>query len=158
MSNKRSLMRYRTASLSDIVDLVPKLRQSDIEECEALFGKGSVRDSVLFGLHPNGVSFVAERAGEAIAVFGVCPGDEDGVGTPWLVGTDALDRCSRELITEARKTLAIWQRFYPVLRNVVDARNKKSIRWLKHLGFTVRDPKPLGLAGELFHEFDLGIK
>lgn len=158
MSNKRHRVRYREAALSDIVDLVPRLRQSDIDECEALFGNGSVLEATLHGLTPEGAAFVAVHAGETIAVFGVCPGDEEGVGTPWLIGSEALDRCARELVSEARSTLAIWQRFYPILRNVVDARNKKSIRWLKHLGFTVRDPKPLGLSGELFHEFDLGIK
>lgn len=158
MSNKRQRVRYREASQADIEALVPRLRKTDVAECEALFGEGSTLVTTLHGLNPKGVAFVAVHEGETIAVFGVCPGDEDGVGTPWLVGTEALDRLARELIVEARSVLAIWQRFYPILRNVVDTRNSKSIRWLKRLGFTVRDPKPLGMAGGLFHEFDLGIQ
>lgn len=158
MNTQRSRVRYREATAADIEALVPRLRQGDIDECEALFGKGSVRDMTLFGLHPAGVAFVAVREGETIAVFGVCPGDEEGVGTPWLVGTESLDQCGRELIAEAHTVLPIWQRFYPILRNVVDVRNSKSIRWLKRLGFTLRDPEPMGMAGELFHPFDLGIQ
>jgi len=158
MSNTKPFVHYRLAAQSDIVDLAPRLRQSDVMECEALFGPGSVLETTLYGLKSDGVALVAVRDGETIAVFGVCPGDTPGVGTPWLVGTDAMDRCARELVSDARLALSVWNRFFPILRNVVDARNSKSIRWLKHLGFTVRDPKPLGLAGELFHEFDLGIQ
>ena len=162
MSNKRPKSTFREATPGDIRELVPRLRQADIDECEAQFGRGTTLDVTLYGLRPDGVAFVAVREGKTIAAFGVSPGDdpgdEAGVGIPWLVGTDAMDRCARELLTEARTVLKIWHRFYPILSNVVDARNSKSIRWLKRLGFTVRDPKPLGLAGELFHEFDLGIQ
>jgi len=154
----RTTLRYREATDADIESLVPRLRQGDIDECEALFGKGSVLEATLHGLRPEGVAFVAVREGETIAVFGVCPGDEPGVGTPWLVGTETLDRCARELIAEARTVLPIWRQFYPILRNVVDVRNSKSIRWLKRLGFTLRTPEPMGMAGEMFHPFDLGIQ
>lgn len=37
--------------------------------------------------------------------------------------------------------------------NDVYAKNKRSIRWLKHLGFQVAKPRPLGPSGALFSEF-----
>jgi hypothetical protein len=155
--SKRPTISYRPATASEVQELVPRLRQADIDECEALFGEGSVLVTTMHGLRPEGVSFVAVRNGITIAVFGVCPGEKKGIGVPWMVGTDELDQCGRELMEEARNCLKIWHRFYPTLMNVVDARNTKSIRWLKRLGFTVRDPVPMGVGGLPFHPFDKTI-
>lgn len=152
-----SKMRYREATQADIEALVPRLRQTDIDECEALFGRGTTLDVTLHGLRPDGVAFVAVRDGMTVAVFGLCPGEWPGYGVPWMVGTNELDKCGRELMAEARNCLKVWHRFYPTLMNVVDARNTKSIRWLKRLGFTVRNPIPMGVDGLPFHPFDRTI-
>ena len=45
---------------------------------------------------------------------------------------------------------------FPYLFNFVDARNMKSIRWLKHLGYAVGPPVPFGVAGLPFHPFSMG--
>lgn len=159
--SKRSTIRYREATQADIVELVPRLRQADIDECEAMFGKGSVLSTTMHGLRGGSVAFVAVRDGITIAVFGVGPcedlGEDHDIGVPWMVGTNELDKCGRELMAEARSCLKIWHRFYPTLMNVVDARNTKSIRWLKRLGFTLRAPEPMGVGGLLFHPFDRTI-
>ena len=152
--SKRSKITFREATPGDIEELVPRLRQADIDECEALFGRDTVLATALHGLRPDGVAFVAVREGITIAVFGVCPGEKPGHGVPWMVGTNELDKCGRELMAEARSCLNVWHRFYPTLMNVVDARNTKSIRWLKRLGFTLRAPEPMGVGGLLFHPFD----
>jgi hypothetical protein len=39
------------------------------------------------------------------------------------------------------------------LENVVDARNTKSIRWLRRMGFEVLPAAPLGVEGRPFHLF-----
>jgi hypothetical protein len=44
---------------------------------------------------------------------------------------------------------------FPVLENMVDSRNKKSIRWLKHLGFTFSEAKPHPYSGVPFHDFEM---
>ena len=44
-------------------------------------------------------------------------------------------------------------REFPVLRNVVDARNTVSIRWLVWLGFTIGTPQPMGVRGLPFIPF-----
>lgn len=155
--NKRPTIHYRPATPSDIVELMPRLRQSDIDECEALFGRDTALEATMHGLRNDGVAFMMVRDGESIAVFGVCPGDEPGVGVPWMIGTNALDKCRRELMADARSCVAVWHRFYPTLANVVDARNAKSIRWLKRLGFTLHSPEPMGVEGLPFHRFDRTI-
>jgi hypothetical protein len=37
--------------------------------------------------------------------------------------------------------------------NDVYAKNKRSIRWLKHLGFQVEPPRPMGMSAALFCRF-----
>jgi hypothetical protein len=155
--NKRPKITFREATPGDIRELVHRLRQSDIDECEALFGRGTALEVTTHGLRDDGVAFMAVREGITIAVFGLCPGEWPGYGVPWMVGTNELDKCGRELMAEARNCLKIWHRFYPTLLNVVDARNTKSIRWLKRLGFTVREPVPMGMGGLPFHPFDRTI-
>jgi hypothetical protein len=155
--NTRPTISYRPATSSDIEELVPRLRQSDIDECEAMFGVDTTLDIALHGLRTDGVAFMAVRDGITIAVFGVGKGEWPGYGVPWMIGTNALDKCGRELMADARSCLAVWHRFYPTLHNYVDARHTKSIRWLKRLGFTVRDAVPMGVSGFPFHPFDRTI-
>jgi hypothetical protein len=46
---------------------------------------------------------------------------------------------------------------FPHLFNLVDARNKKSIRWLKRAGFLVHEPIVHGPHDMLFHPFEIKI-
>lgn len=153
MTNQPTIS-FDEATTDDVAWIVPRLRQADVDECEALFGAGSALECVQYGLHPGAYAFTMRRDGEVVAIFGVCRSVVAGVGTPWMVGTDKLDLCWRALVEDARFFVQVFLEAYPVLLNVVDARNAKSIRWLKRLGFKVNAPEPMGLAGELFHVFE----
>jgi len=146
---------YRKATQDDVYALVPRLRPADIVECETLFGQDSALRSVMFGLHDDAEALVAERDGVVIAVFGVCPGGEPGVGVPWMVGSVEIEKCSRQMIRDSIPRVRSWLKEFRRLENVVDSRNEKSIRWLRRLGFTIYPPEPIGLSGELFHRFDM---
>lgn len=94
--------------------------------------------------------------GEPVAVFGVAPVSLiSGIGTPWLLGTERVFAFPGVLIREGRRYLQAMRNVYPSLANHVDARNVKSIRWLKHLGFTIGEPEPYGVAGLPFYPFHL---
>ena len=63
-----------------------------------------------------------------------------GVGAaPWLLATDLLDRHLFSLTRFARVGLGQMLAVYPVLSNVIDARQVRTIRWLEGLGFVVAD-------------------
>ncbi len=66
------------------------------------------------------------------------------VGIPWLMGTDLVDAHKRAFLCESRRMVGEWQKRYPVLRNLVDARYTKALRWLTWLGFTLGPPRPYG--------------
>lgn len=98
----------------------------------------------------------------------ICDALEGDDGTPvgmcgvarqqiWLLGTDNLT-----INKSHKKFLCIdgkeWvetclKKVGKPLGNWVYAENKKSIKWLKYLGFTVNDPRPYGHNRALFCQF-----
>ena len=75
----------------------------------------------------------------------------------WMLGTDDLTatKCGRlQLCREGRGWVEYClQRVGGPLWNDVYWGNRRSIHWLKRLGFTVEDPRPLGPSGALFSRF-----
>ena len=59
------------------------------------------------------------------------------------------------MLSEAPLYLTQMHEVHPVLRNVVDARNTVSIRWLEWLGFTLGTPQPMGVCGLPFIPFEM---
>lgn len=58
-------------------------------------------------------------------------------GSPWLLGTPAIHRTSREFLRQCPAYVERMQARFPRLENFVHARNRLSVRWLRWLGFTV---------------------
>lgn len=94
---------------------------------------------------------IASDAGEPLALTGL-------VGNRiWLLGTEKLV-ATRERRLQLCKEGRSWvetclNRAGMAIGNDVYAKNVRSIRWLKHLGFQVATPRPLGPSAELFSEF-----
>jgi hypothetical protein len=70
---------------------------------------------------------------------------------PWLLGTDAVERRTMWPVPSplgrvSGSTVAALCRD----ENVVDVRNRASIRWLRWLGFTLSDPVEFGGKFRLF--------
>ena len=42
---------------------------------------------------------------------------------------------------------------YPNMRNYVDAEHEASVRWLKFMGFALKEPEPYGPMGAMFRQF-----
>ncbi len=140
----------------DLCLIAQHLRQADRQELAAVHGW----DIDLLGCLQTAVSaseesFVALAGDEPIAVFGVAPVSLlGGLGCPWMLGTDTLDRHGRAIVTLSREHVARWGDRYACLFNYVDARNLRSIAWLRHTGFVVWPAAPHGLHGEPFHRFE----
>ena len=112
-------------------------------------------DALLDCLGPH--AYTALDDGTPIAMFGVLEsgsilGSEYAV--PWLLGTDALDYRGLTIVRLSKVYMAVWKLRYKGMFNFVDARNTKSVRWLKTLGFTVHPAKPMGKDNLPFHFFD----
>lgn len=144
----------RPATLRDVVDIVPRLRQSDIDECEALAGKGSVLRMAVATVVGSVIAMTYVRDGKVTAMFGVAGRLLDEEGSPWMFGTD--DIVGRSVVREGRRHVPMMLRLFKRLSNVVDTRNEKSIRWLKSLGFKFEKAVPVGPSGVLFYPFSMG--
>jgi hypothetical protein len=89
-----------------------------------------------------------------ILMFGVAPMSIlNGVGSPWLVGTDDMHGIRRQFVRECRPYVVQMLAIYGELRNFVDVRNEVSIRWLQWLGFKMEPAVRYGINGERFYPF-----
>ena len=85
--------------------------------------------------------------GQPVCMFGVTPYSIiHGQGSPWMVGSTALDRLSvqKRLLEQSRIAVAEMWDGYSLLFNLVDDRNEAAKRWLQWLGFTLLDPIAYG--------------
>lgn len=106
-----------------------------------------------FALSPWCVSILLE--GIPVAVVGVSRAVENmpRLGIVWLLGTDDLPKARHLLVDEAQFYISDMFEEFDVLVNYVYSENKRSIEWLKRLGFTVDEAAPYGPEGALFHRF-----
>ena len=63
-------------------------------------------------------------------------------GIIWMLGTDAVDKNQLAFIKAAKEHVPAMASRHKLVQNYVWAENKKSIRWLKFMGFDF-DPAPI---------------
>lgn len=121
-----------------------RLRAADRDEAWAL-GRHSPVEAVVRSCAVSAEAWAFLADGVPLAVFGVapCPG-HPGVASPWLLGADGVERHARPFLALGRPFVARWLLEHGRLYNVVDARNRRSIRWLRRLGFAFHPAVPVG--------------
>jgi len=146
------------ATAAHIAEMLPHVRQADIDEFLAI--NGSTPEQVLLtGLKISTFACAGLINGRVVTIFGVAPGSMiGGTGTPWLVGTDDLERYQRTFLRRCRNVVNAMLSVYPYLENYVDERNHVAKAWLHWLGFRLEDAAPFGTAGLNFHRFHLERK
>lgn len=147
-------LHFRPATQADVEQVLSDLRPADREEADALLGPGKADEAIRDSLKASIMAWAAEDEDGAVFIFGLATGSAlNAEGAPWMVGTTRTERYPRELVREARPYIARMLTAAPLLANAVDARNSRSIRWLKRIGFTILPAMPLGAAGLPFHPF-----
>lgn len=143
---------FRGATIDDAVWMAPRLREADRRELIAHTGQ-----------HPEGVL----RA--SVAMGGALTGEIDGVpaaiigcpmvnalprtGRPWMMGTDLIDEHPVPVGIASREKVEEWKGQVDLMVNYVDSRNRKAVKWLSWLGFTIEEARPLGPFEVPFHRF-----
>lgn len=137
-----------------IARVVEVARPEDVDE---LFAASLMTPAQVAELgRERGEAWVGVVEGEPVCVFGVVrPSLLSTDGWPWMVGTDRLPFRGRAFLEGSREVVAEMRCRFPVLRNFVDARNSRAIRWLKWLGFTIMEAEPHGPLGLPFHPFEM---
>lgn len=131
------------------------LRAIDKKEVIAMTGEHDVYKSLYKALSLEGEQYTAEVDGDIVAIFGVAPHSLNrSVGIPWFLGTDAINNLKREMLKDSSYFVTKWSTEFHLLFNYVHEDNKRSIRWLKWLGFDVKD-KVTEFNGEFFRLFQM---
>ena len=67
--------------------------------------------------------------------------EANGDGVPWFLRTNHFDSWKQKNLRSFLRSTKSWiehmGEIYPAMYNYVDVRNKESINWLKHLGFSL---------------------
>lgn len=144
------------AHAGHVAAIADRLRPSDIAEIAA--ASGDAPDAALMrGFETSHLVWTALDANGPFAMWGargLSVLSETGV--PWLLGTKELDRRHVEIARQSNYYVAKMAAFFPRLLNFIDARQTKSIRWLKWCGFHVEPAQPYGVSGLPFHKFWMG--
>jgi hypothetical protein len=127
------------------------LRQQDREEVKLSHGMDGLEAVLDSYIQSDVCQAIEGDNGNPVALTGVC-GDRI-----WLLGTDELTatRSHRwQLCLHGREWVEYCLEVVgKPIGNHVYAKNRCSIKWLKHLGFTVEHPEPFGPSAALFCPF-----
>lgn len=135
--------------------LAPHMRVADAAEVWAS-GRLSPLEALERSLALSPLAWTGRVDGEPACLFGAASASLlGGDGVPWLLGSDLIEQYQSAFLRRNRGYIRQMQAVFPVLRNMVDARNEVSIRWLRWLGFTIEPAVPFGPFGLPFHPFIL---
>jgi hypothetical protein len=132
-------MRVQRAQVADAAALAPCLRESDLREIQAVYGKPPAVVLARGIAQSEHCYIVIDESGDPIALFGVISAAQPGVGIPWMVASRTLAQHVAFVARNSRKWLTILQCGYTELWNCLDARNLEDLRWVQWCGFTVTE-------------------
>ena len=140
----------RDAVKGDIDFIAARMRMEDVIELEAGTGRSPYGAlNLSFKMTPRPRTGVVN--GEPIAMWGAAKRSLlSHKASVWLLGTDGVTQFKRAFLKHTPAELdAILQEF-PYIENWVLATNRRSLRWLKWLGFNIDEPEAMGIEGQDF--------
>ena len=144
---------YRLGTEEDAAYLAQHLRWADYVECASVVGYKRIPEALEASVRLSGIrcrSYLLD--GKVVMMAGVGHVSEE-IGSPWLLSAGEFRPYAKRVLKDTLAGLDECARGYRSLRNHVAVHNTVSIRWLKHLGFTLLPPVPFGIYGEPFHPF-----
>jgi hypothetical protein len=141
-----------SADTGHVALIASRARRADRDELWAA-SRMTPAEALLYGM-AEGNAFTGIVEGEPVCMFGIVRANVlGGLGVPWLVGTDGIERNARAFLRESRPVFDALRTGYHTLANHVDERNAVAHRWLRWLGFTLLQPEPHGPDGLPFRPF-----
>lgn len=147
------LVKFEKPTPETIQFIADNMRDEDAAEVMAV-GNMTPWQAIDISIKTSHFSTVGTVDGTPVAIFGLSVHNiVTGEGSPWMLcSRQALDH-KRGFFTDTPQAVEAMLNICPKLSNYVHVNNKLSIRWLKWLGFTIEEPIPYGVNGELFHPF-----
>lgn len=151
------MLEFKQVTKDFMTAIADNMRQADVVEVMASNGftpHEAVENSVKLSDYSTAVYI----NNDVVAVMGLkIHSALSGTGIPWLLGTDNVVKHRRVFLQNSRAVIDDMKYHCPKLMNYVHIDNKVSIQWLKWLGFEFDDPTPIGINGEMFHRFHMGM-
>ena len=127
------------------------MRAEDVRECRAF--NHSPKQALRDGLAASDICLTALVDGKPEAMMGcVTVSAIEGLGRPWMLGTDEVFRHGRELVTMGPGILAGMFDSTARLENLVSSTNARAIRLLRRWGFVVEEREEM-IGGVPFRKF-----
>lgn len=138
-----------------VAHVAEHMREADRQE--VLASSGLAHDVALqMSVEASDECFAGLVDDVPICIFGVAARSLlSETAVPWLLGTPDIESHAKPFLVQSRTVVRAWRSRYELLENRVDARNTKSIQWLRWLGFTIHDPEPHGPFDLPFHHFTM---
>ena len=142
------------ATLEHVAIIAKDIRPEDREELWAT-AYCTPEQAMTEGLKCSDIVMTGVIDGVPVCMWGVVrPSWLIDIGTPWMVGSTLLDVHAMKFLRRCRRPLLALFEGYDRLENYVDARNTRSIQWLKFMGFNVdEEPVEYGVEKMPFHRF-----
>jgi hypothetical protein len=127
---------HRPATSDESLWVAKNLRPEDRAECIAASGLApEVAVLAAFNAAPADCELIVAPGNQIIGICGVTASPLPHVGNVWMLGTPEIARYRKLFVSAGREWLAEKHQRFPVLGNIVDARNELHIRWLALMGF-----------------------
>ena len=132
------------ATASDIADLAQRITDFDAAELRA----AGLSVEAAVGAVP---AKALRLGGELVCLFGaVTHPAAPGGAIPWMLCTSTLERVPRRAMADvSTRVVDEWRERFDFLSNIVHRRNRRAIRFVQWLGFTV-GAVPCGPGQEFF--------
>lgn len=125
------------------------------DRIEVMLSHGhTAQDAIEKGLEVSKFTTVGCVGDDVCCIFGVT---EKSLltrhGIPWMLTTDKMELHKRILMEGSIDVVNEMKRHFNHLENYVYVENKRSVRWLKWLGFEFDEPEPHGKYQQPFMRF-----
>jgi len=150
---------FRAPTPEDIAFLAANMRHADIAEIQAAGDTRNLFDVVRDGVADSALCVAVESCGELLCIGGAAGRSlMSSKGVAWMLCTKAIEKHNRLFLLHGRDCVRVLLLRYAMLENYIDARNIKSIRWLKKMGFAIQEPMPHPISGRMFCRFSISRK
>lgn len=137
-----------------IQEIAPLLRDDDAAECAA--AGVTNREALWASYRASGYRKAAFIRGDLAAVYGISGSVLGGRGSGWLLTTAACAQNQLTFVKTFRRELAGVMPVFPYIYGYVADSYTASKRLLQMLGFSLGEPKPMGISGAPFRRFEIG--
>ena len=140
--------------------LADRMKKSDVDEIWAFSRQrpiGALKVSMLYSIR----SYTVFVDGEVEMMFGIAsPSLLSRTAAPWMLSSDAVfQKKHRSYFLKRSKRFFRWAKVrYPAQSNWADSRNKRTIRWLEWLGYSISPAEAVGRDDIPFHRFFLAAE